>query len=116
MLPLGKFVLAAPASINSTSIADIRNRGGGVPEDYSYTAIDTNTDGIDTLKGFWDQGIWEGEVVKEGGVVEVKIDPSLLKDSEDDPDPTTFTYSQIYEIVKSQMPPGIEFEIIFDTV
>lgn len=116
MLPLGKFVLAAPASINSTSIADIRNRGGGIPEDYSYTAIDTNTDGIDTLKGFWDQGIWEGEVVKEGGVVEVKIDPSLLKSDEDDPDPTTFTYSQIYEIVKSQMPPGIEFEIIFDTV
>jgi hypothetical protein len=111
MIPLGRFVLAAPAATKSVAIADIRERGGGVPMDFPMVGVDSQEDGIDKLRGFLDMGIWEGKAVKEGGVVEVQIDKSLLKTDLDSLDPTTFLASEIYDIVKSQIPPGIDFEI-----
>jgi len=111
MLPLGRFVLAAPASVRSVSIADIRQRGGGVPLDFPMSAVDSQQNGLDTLRGFLDLSNWEGKAVKEGGVVEVQISSSLLKTDPDDTDPTTFLASEIYDIVKSQVPPGIDFVI-----
>jgi hypothetical protein len=111
MIPLGRFVLGAPASVNSVSIADIRERGGGVPYDFPMIAVESQEDGLDKLRGFFDMGIWEGKAYKEGGVVEIQIDKSLLKTDPDDTDPTTFLSSEIYELVRSQIPPGIDFEI-----
>jgi hypothetical protein len=113
MLPLGRFVLAAPASVRSVSVADIRQRGGGVPLDFPMIGVETQENGLDKLRSFLDMGIWEGKAIKEGGVIEIEIDRSLLKTDEDDPDPNTFLSSEIYELVKKQVPPGIDFEIRF---
>lgn len=111
MIPLGRFVMGAPASLNSVSMADIRQRGGGVPEDFPMVAVESQENGLDKLRGFYDLGIWEGKAVKEGGVVIVKINQSLLKTDPEDTDPTTFLASEIYDIVKSNVPPGVLFEI-----
>ena len=111
MIPLGRFVLAAPAAVQSVTVADIRERGGGVPMDFPLVGVESQENGIDKLRGFLDMGIWEGKAVKEGGVVEIQIDKSLLKTDPDSMDPTTFLPSEIYEIVRNQIPPGIDFEI-----
>lgn len=113
MVPLGSYVLAAPASINSASILDIRKRGGGVPEDFEMVAVSTQASGLDTLKGFYDLGNWEGAMIKDGGVVKVEIDKTVLKTSDTDIDPTHFSATEIYEIVKNQLAPGIDFEIVY---
>lgn len=113
MIPLGRFVLSAPASVKSVSIADIRQRGGGVPEDFTFTGVQADSDGLNKLRGFYDLGIWLGKAVKEGGVLEVQIDSSLLKTDENDTNPDTFLASEIYEIVRSTVCPGIDFEIRF---
>lgn len=104
MMPLGKIVMAAPASVNSVQIGDIRERGGGVPEDFPLMALNTNASGLDFLRSFLDLGIWEGSAVKEGGVLEVHIDSSLLN---------TFSADWIYSMVQNHMKPGIDFEIIY---
>lgn len=104
MMPLGKIVMAAPASHRSVQIADIRERGGGVPVDYPLQAFSTNASGIDYMRSFLDLGIWEGAAIKEGGVLEIHISSSFLN---------TFTADQIYEIVRNHMKPGIDFEIIY---
>jgi hypothetical protein len=31
------------------------------------TAVETQQDGLDKLRGFFDLGIWEGKAIKEGG-------------------------------------------------
>ncbi len=111
MIPLGRLVLAAPASKNAVAVADIRERGGGVPIDFPMVAVETQTDGLDKLRSFLDMGIWEGKAIKEGGVIEIEIDISLLKTDPEDTDPNTFLASEIYEIVKTHIPPGIDFEI-----
>lgn len=111
MIPLGRFVLGAPASVNSVSIADIRERGGGVPHEFPMIAVESQEDGLDRLRSFFDMGIWEGKAYKEGGVVEIQIDKSLLKTDPEDTNPTTFLASEIYDLVRSQIPPGIDFEI-----
>lgn len=111
MIPLGKFVLAAPAAIQSVSVADIRQRGGGVPPDFPMAAVETEENGLDTLRGFLDLGIWEGKAIKEGGVIEIEIDISLLKTDPNDTDPNTFLADEIYQEVKKQVPPGIDFVI-----
>lgn len=111
MIPLGRFVLGAPASVNSVSVADIRERGGGVPENFPMVAVESQENGLDTLRGFFDLGIWEGKAIKEGGVVEILIDKSLLKTDPLDTNPSTFLASEIYDLVRSQIPPGIDFEI-----
>jgi len=111
MMPLGRFVLGAPASVDSVAIADIRERGGGVPLDFPMTAVEAESGGLDKLRGFFDMGIWEGKAIKEGGVVEIQIDKSLLKTDIESTDPTTFLADEIYELVRNQVPPGIDFEI-----
>lgn len=102
MMPLGRLVLAAPASVNSIASADIRLRGGGVPLDFPMAAVNTEATGLDYLRGLWDLGIVDGKAVKEGGVVEVEIDSSLLD---------TYTSDEIYKIVKDQVPLGVDVEI-----
>lgn len=111
MIPLGRLVLGAPASVNSVTIADIRERGGGVPLDFPMVAVDSQEDGLDRLRGFFDLGIIEGKAIKEGGVVEVKLDLSILKTDPDSTDPDTFLAVEIDDIVKSLMPPGIDYII-----
>jgi hypothetical protein len=111
MIPLGRFVLGAPAAVNSVAVADIRERGGGVPLDFPMVAVDSQEDGLDKLRGFLDLGIWEGKAIKEGGVVEILIDRTILKTDPDDTDPNTFLASEIQEIVRNNVPPGIDFVI-----
>lgn len=111
MVPIGRILLTAPASVNSINVADIRARGGGVPDDYSFESINTEEDGTDTLRSFYDLGIWEGKAIKKGGVAEFEIDRSLLKTDENDPNPNTFLASEIYDIVKRNVPPGTAVEI-----
>jgi hypothetical protein len=112
MLPLARVVLAAPASVNSVAVADIRVRGGGIPEDYALEAVEANG-GLDSIRGYWDMATWSGAAVKEGGVVEVQIDTSILKTDPDDMDPNTFLAEEIYEIVKDSIAPGIDFRIVY---
>lgn len=111
MIPLGRFVLGAPAAEGSVSVADIRQRGGGVPLDFPMVAVDSQESGLDKLRGFLELGIWESKAIKEGGVVEIQIDKSLLKTDENDTDPTKFLATEIEEIVKKNISPGIDFEI-----
>lgn len=113
MIPLGRFVLGAPASVQSVTLADIRQRGGGVPMDFPMIAVESQEDGLDKLRGFLDMGIWEGKAIKEGGVVEIQISQTLLKTDPDDTNPNTFLASEIYEIVRNQVPPGIDFTISY---
>lgn len=102
MMPLGRLVLAAPASVNSIAHADIRLRGGGVPLDFPMTAVNTEAEGLDKLRGFWDLGIVDGKAIKEGGVIVVEVDSSLLD---------TYTADEIYTTVKDQVPLGVDVEI-----
>jgi hypothetical protein len=105
MMPLGKIVMAAPASINSVQVADCRERGGGVPIDYPLQAFNTNASGLDYLRGFLDLGNWSGAVVNEGGVVEIHLNSEVLN---------TQTADQIQELVDSHMLPGVSAEIIYE--
>lgn len=103
-MPLGRVVLTAPAASNSVAIADIRRRGGGVPEDFPMSAVLAETDGLDRLRTHYDMGIWCGKAIKEGGVVEITVDQTLLD---------TYDHSEIEEIVKANMPPGVDFTISY---
>lgn len=107
MMPLGKLVLAAPAAVDALAIADVRRRGGGVPEDFPMIAVNTQASGLDTLRGYYDLGVWEGKGVKEGGVVEFQFDTSVLDE---------YTESEIEEMVQLVLPPGIDYEIIYRTI
>lgn len=104
MMPLGKVVMAAPAGIGSVQVADVRERGGGVPIDFPFTSVEAGASGIDTLRGYWDLGTYDGAAIKEGGVVEVVIDSSMLQ---------SYTQDEIRAIVESYLPPGIDYELIF---
>jgi hypothetical protein len=104
IMPLGRLALTAPASINSISVADVRQRGGGLPEDFPMVAVTAQEDGLDRLRGFFDLGNWDGKVVKEGGSIEVQIDSSALD---------TFDPTEVYEIVRAAVPPGIAFQIVY---
>lgn len=102
MMPLGRIILSAPASVNSVATADTRIRGGGVPMDFPMQAVETQTDGIDKLRNFWDLGIWDGKVVKDGGVVEVEIQESVLN---------SFTQDEIEEFIRQRVSPGVDVVI-----
>jgi len=115
MLPLARVVLAAPASVNSVAYADTRIRGGGVPEDYPLEVVESQGQ-TDTVRGYWDMATWSGAALKEGGVVEVQIDSSILKTDPEDTNPETFTAEEIYEIVKASMLPSVDFRIVYTTV
>lgn len=104
-LPIAKIVLAAPASIHALVAADIRQRGGGVPIEWEPLGAKTEPDGIDELRSYFDLGIWEGKIIKEGGVVEIHIDKTILND---------WTVKEIEEIVESQMLPGIAYTILYE--
>lgn len=104
MMPLGKVVMAAPASFRSVQVADIRERGGGVPVDYPLQAVNTQSSGLDFLRSFLDLGIWEGSVVDEGGAVEIWINSNVLDQ---------YTEDEVWEIVRQHITPGVDFEIIY---
>lgn len=106
-MPLGRIVLSAPIASRSVAVADIRQRGGGVPEEFPMTAVNAEEDGLDRLRMHWDMGIWEGKAIKEGGVIEIRIDPSVLD---------TFTSAEIERRVRSEIPPGINYEIKYVAV
>jgi len=104
MFPIGKILLSAPVSIKNLAVVDVRKRGGGVPEDFPMQAVDTQAEGLEKLRGFFDLSIWEGSVIKEGGVIEIKIDTSVLN---------RYTADEVYEIVKNNVVPGLDFEIVY---
>jgi hypothetical protein len=104
MMPLGKMVMTAPAALGSVSVADIRQRGGGLPPDFQFNAVNTSSSGLDLLRSYYDLGTWNGAAVQEGGVVEVQINSSLLD---------RFTHDQIVEMVKLVTLPGIDAEIVY---
>lgn len=109
MMPLAKILIAAPASIKGVAMADIRKRGGGVPEDFVGTkefnsAIATDSAGLDTLRGFFDLSCWEGAGTALGGFYTIEIVKTVLDE---------FTEDEIYEFVKMNTPPGVDFEIVY---
>lgn len=102
IMPLATVLLSAPAAVGSAANADIRVRGGGVPETFPMVAVNTQADGLDTLRGYWDLGVYEGGVVRAGGVAEIHIDKSVLDN---------FSLEEIEQIVRSRMLPGVDYEI-----
>jgi hypothetical protein len=111
MLPLGRALLRAPLNVNAVKIADIRVRGGGVPDEFDFNKINSEPDALTTLKSYYDLGIWDGQPVQEGGLITVKIDPSVLVVNGGE-----FTEPEVDEIVRQRIPPGIKFELVFEDV
>lgn len=107
MLPIAKLNLAAAASVDAISNVDARTRGGGVPEEFPMAAVNAQEDGLDRLRSFLDLGNWEGKAVKDGGVIEIRVDRSLIYPLGD------FTEDQIAEVIRNEVPPGIDYEIVF---
>jgi hypothetical protein len=103
-VPIMKMFATQPTLDETVSVADLRVRGGGVPERVALDRANLEDSGIDVLRGFFDIGVWNGAVSKEGGSVEVKIDSRALD---------RFTAQEIYEIVRSRMLPGIDFTITY---
>jgi hypothetical protein len=108
-MPLGRITMAAPAAARSVNMADVRNRGGGVPMDFPMVAVTSVSGALDTLRGYWDLGIWEGKAYREGGVIEIEIDSSVLSTAPNQPD--KFTLEEIHQIIQQRIPPGIEYQL-----
>jgi hypothetical protein len=102
LMPLGKIILSAAQSFRSIEKADVRQRGGGVPEDFSQTGLDQQSDGLDQIRGMWDTSIWQGKLQQDGGSVDVKINKNVLE---------TMSKEQVDETVRFMIPPGIHYEI-----
>jgi len=111
MLPLGRAILKAPLNASIIKTADIRVRGGGIPEDFDFTLLRSEPDAIETLKGYYDLGNWDGQAIQEGGVVRITVDPSNLVENGGN-----CTEQEISEIVRQRIPPGISWELVFEEV
>lgn len=107
MMPIGKFILSAPLARQASMVVDVRQRGGGVPLDYQFQAVDTQNEGVDTLRGYYDLGIWSGKGIQKYGIVEFRIDPSVLNN---------FTQQEINSVIESQLPPGTDYVVNYTTV
>jgi hypothetical protein len=116
MLPIAKFTSTLSQASTRMSLNDIRNRGGGIPENFNYDAVSTETDGLDTLRSYFDLGTWEGNITQVGGSVIIKIDPSVLKTNPSSTDPSTFLASEIDEIIQKNIMPGIRYEVVYEEV
>lgn len=115
MLPIAKFTSTLSPGSANLQTWDIRRRGGGIPDNFNFDSVATQQDGLDTLRSYFDLGIWEGNIIQKGGSVTIKIDPSVLKTSEDN-NPNTFLASEIDEIVSKNILAGLSYEIIYTTV
>lgn len=103
MLPIARIVLTAPASASAVQVADMRRRGGGVPMDFPMVAVSSlASEGVDKLRSHWDLGLWDGQMIKEGGVIEIKVSSSILE---------KFTKEEVEEQVRMRVPPGIYYVI-----
>lgn len=116
MLPIAKFTSVLNQGSTKMVTNDIRRRGGGIPDNFNFDSISTEEDGLDTLRSFFDLGIWEGTLLQEGGKVVIKIDPSILKTDPSSTDPNTFLASEIEEMVQKNILPGIGYEIVMEAV
>ena len=116
MLPIAKFTSTLSQSSTRLSVNDIRTRGGGIPDNFNYDAIATETEGIDTLRSYFDLGTWEGNITQVGGSVIIKIDPTVLKTNPLSTDPNTFLASEIDEIIQKNIMPGIRYEVVIEEV
>lgn len=112
MLPIGRFSLSVPPSIKSVANYDIRTRGGGLREDFELTGIEQSD--VASIKGYFDVGTWAGAPYKEGGIIQITIDSSILRANETELN--KYSEEEIYEIVKAHIPPGIQFEIIYSDI
>ena len=111
MLPLGRAILKAPINPKTVNIADIRIRGGGVPEYADFNLLRSEPDAIKTLKRYYDLGNWDGQAVQDGGVVTITINPDVL-----DVNGGNFSEAEVAEIVVQRIPPGIEYEIVYEVI
>jgi hypothetical protein len=107
MLPLARVLLKAPQSVKGVKIVDIRLRGGGIPETADFNLLALEPSAINTMKGFYDLGTWDGKAIQEGGVVTINIDTSVLDN---------YTTQEVEEIVRQRIHPGISYEIVYTTV
>ena len=115
MLPIAKFTSTLSQDSANLQTWDIRRRGGGIPDNFNFDSIATQQDGLDTLRSYFDLGIWEGNIIQKGGSVTIQIDPSILKTTTDS-NPNTFLASEIDEIVSKNILVGLSYEIIYTTV
>jgi hypothetical protein len=98
-IPLGKIMGAPPLSVDSVTIADIRSRGGGLPERIESFYLQAASGQLERVATFWDLGLWDGPPVKEGGAVKFEIPESVLD---------RYSAQEIREIIKKRIPPGIQ--------
>jgi hypothetical protein len=110
MLPLCRVMLKAPISASTVTNADMRIRGGGIPETFDLDKLKLEPNATRKLKSYYDIACWAGQPIQEGGAATVIIDPSVLAPI------GKFTEEQVKEIVASRMPPGVEFTIKYQVV
>lgn len=103
-IALGRLMAAPPLNVETVRIADARVRGGGISEPLYDFYSQVGSGLVDRVSGFWDMSLWEGPTVKEGGSVSVTLPGDLL---------TTYTESEVRELVMKRIPPGIELLLSF---
>ena len=112
MMPLGNVLLSAPAGLGSVIVADIRQRGGGIPPNFPLASIATEQ-GVQLISSFYDLGLWLGTPVTQGGVAQININRAVLTTDPNNINPALFTATEINQIVQSQITPGIDFNIVY---
>ena len=112
MLPLGNVLLSAPAGLGSVIVADIRQRGGGIPPNFPLASVVTEQ-GVQLLSSFYDLGLWLGTPITQGGVAQININKAILTTDPNNTNPALFTATEINQIVQSQITPGIDFNIVY---
>ena len=112
MLPLGNVLLSAPAGLGSVIVADIRQRGGGIPPNFPLASVVTEQ-GVQLVSSFYDLGLWLGTPVTQGGVAQININTAILTTDPNNTNPALFTATEINQIVQSQITPGIDFNIVY---
>lgn len=102
MLPIGRFNLDSIDPNTIVSITDLRERGGGLPDNFNFDEINTDFTLRNKYKKYWDLGVWDGVVKSEGGSIIVEISSDRLN---------YFTEQEIEKIVGFHVVPGVTFTI-----
>jgi hypothetical protein len=98
-IPLGKIMGAPPLSVDSVTVADIRSRGGGLPERVEEFYLQAASGQLERVASFWDLGLWDGPPVKEGGAVKFELPESILDQ---------YSADEVRAIIKKRVPPGVQ--------
>jgi len=108
MLPLSRVLLKAPASVNSIKVADARIRGGGIPEDFDFDLLVSEPNALNTLRGYFDLGNWDGKAAQVGGAITIRVNKSVLV-----AEGGKYTVEDVKEIVENRIPPGVYYKLEF---